>query len=122
MFNRIIVCKAASACSTSAEVGEAEEKLRTRFPRGYAEYVTRYGEGVLGGDFVRIYPPRRILAELEGWRARIDHYWFWRNVLTKDAATVRSSSVTQRRVTSWFFIRTALIGYWSCQARASPSL
>ncbi|KVO27686.1 hypothetical protein WL80_06100 [Burkholderia ubonensis] len=90
MFNRIIVRKAASACPTAADVSAAEEKLRTRFPKDYAEYITRFGEGVLGGDFVRIYPPRRILAELEDWRARIDQYWFWdegRSVLTKDAAS-----------------------------------
>ncbi|OMG75099.1 SMI1/KNR4 family protein [Burkholderia ubonensis] len=77
MFSRIIVRKAASACPAAADVSAAEEKLRTRFPKDYAEYITRFGEGVLGGDFVRIYPPRRILAELEDWRARIDQYWFW---------------------------------------------
>jgi hypothetical protein len=57
-------------------VEEASAKLQVTFPEGYREYVTTLGEGILG-DFVRIYPPWRVLAELDGWRDRIRHYWFW---------------------------------------------
>jgi hypothetical protein len=78
--------------SPPAEVDAAEAQLATRFPTGYREYVTRFGEGVLGGSYVRIYPPRRILSDennLAEWRQRIDEYWFWddgREVLRKEQA------------------------------------
>ncbi len=78
--------------SSPAEVDVAEAQLSIRFPTGYREYVTRFGEGVLGGSFVRIYPPRRILTgdnNLAEWRERIAEFWFWdegRDVLTKEQA------------------------------------
>ena len=73
--------------ATDAEVTKAEEQLWLKFPDGYREYVTTLGEGVLGGSFVRIYPPWRILRELDEWRARIKQYWFWdkgRKLLPKE--------------------------------------
>ena len=39
--------------------------------------MIRFGEGVLGGSFIRIYPPQRIVRDLAEWRARIAEYWFW---------------------------------------------
>jgi hypothetical protein len=69
-----------------AEVEALEERLWVKFPKGYAEYVTRLGEGVLGG-VVRIYPPWRIEKELDAWRRRVEKYWFWdkgREVLPKE--------------------------------------
>jgi len=65
--------------STADEFDAAEAQLGIAFPAGYREYVTGLGEGLLGG-FVRIYPPRRILAgsnNVHDWRRRIDRYWFW---------------------------------------------
>ena len=50
--------------ATAAEVDELSSRLWITFPSGYLEYVTRLGEGVLGGSFVRIYPPWRIEKEL----------------------------------------------------------
>ncbi len=78
--------------SAPAEVDEAEARLGIRFPRDYREYVTRFGEGILGGTYVRVYPPRRIIDgpdNLDEWRQRIDEYWFWDDgaaVLTKPKA------------------------------------
>lgn len=78
--------------TTSEEVDAAESQLGADFPSGYREYVTTLGEGVLGGCYIRIYPPRRILDGLNNqreWRDRIDVYWFWaagHDVLTKDKA------------------------------------
>lgn len=78
--------------SPGSEVDEAEAKLRIKFPSGYREYVTRFGEGILGGTYVRIYPPRRILTgsnNNEEWRNRISQYWFWddgKDKLTKAQA------------------------------------
>jgi hypothetical protein len=61
----------------SDEVASAEAALGISFPEGYREFVLKFGEGVLGGDFIRIYPPARIVRDLDGWRRRIDEYWFW---------------------------------------------
>lgn len=64
--------------SSSLEVDAAETALGSRFPQGYREYVTEYGEGVLGGVYIRIYPPHRILGgDMSQWRSRIAEYWFW---------------------------------------------
>lgn len=51
------------------DVVMAQEKLETRFPDGYREYVTALGEG-LYTDFVRVYPPRQILDEIAECRER----------------------------------------------------
>src|SRR4051794_17604853 len=71
------------------DVDSLESRLWIEFPDGYREYVTRLGEGVLGGSLVRIYPPWRVEKELRTWRRRIAKYWFWdegREVLPKDRA------------------------------------
>jgi hypothetical protein len=75
--------------ATLAEVDALASRLWITFPAGYREYVTRLGEGVLGGSFIRIYPPWRIEKELTEWRRRINKYWFWnegREVLPKERA------------------------------------
>ncbi len=77
MFDNVTVVGGPLVLSPSAEVDAAEAQLGTRFPTGYREYVTRFGEGVLGGSYIRIYPPRRILSganNLAEWRQRIDEY------------------------------------------------
>jgi hypothetical protein len=60
-----------------SHVQAVEQQLRARFPQGYLEYMNRFGEGVLGGSFIRVYPPQRVLNDLSEWRARIAEYWFW---------------------------------------------
>lgn len=60
------------------EIKFAEKNLGTHFPSGYQQYITTLGEGVLGGAFVRIYPPRKVVEELAQWRERIEEYWFWK--------------------------------------------
>ena len=75
--------------ATPADVDALEKDLWIAFPGGYREYVTKLGEGVLGGDFVRIYPPWRIAKELDDWRQRIKKHWFWdkgRAILPKQRA------------------------------------
>lgn len=90
MFEQITVDNRPLVLSSAAEVDAAEAHLGLRFPAGYREYVTRFGEGLLGGAFLRIYPPRRILSgpdSLTEWRQRITEYWFWddgRDILTKE--------------------------------------
>ena len=90
VFEKVTVLGGPLVLSPPAEVNAAEAQLGIHFPSGYREYVTQFGEGVLGGSYVRIYPPRRILSganNLAEWRRRIDQYWFWdggSNVLTKN--------------------------------------
>ena len=62
MFDNVTVVGGPLVLSSPAEVDAAEAQLGIRFPTGYREYVTRFGEGVLGGYYIRIYPPRRILS------------------------------------------------------------
>jgi hypothetical protein len=91
VFEKVTVVGAPLVLSPPAEVDAAEAQLGIRFPSGYREYVTQFGEGVLG-SYVRIYPPRRILSganNLIEWRRRIDQYWFWdgsSGTLTKEQA------------------------------------
>jgi hypothetical protein len=92
VFDNITVVGGPLVLSSPAEVDAAEAQLGIRFPTGYRQYVSRFGEGVLGGSYIRIYPPHRILSgvnNLAEWRQRIDKYWFWddgRDVLTKEQA------------------------------------
>lgn len=92
MFEEIKVIGGSLLRSETSEVDQAEVRLGVRFPTGYREYVTRFGDGVLGGSYIRIYPPQRILSgenNLDEWRQRIGEYWFWddgREVLTKEQA------------------------------------
>jgi hypothetical protein len=89
VYQSVTVVGGPLVLSLPAEVDAAEAHLGIRFPVGYREYVTRFGEGVLGGSYIRIYPPRRILTGMNNvaeWRQWIDEYWFWddgRDVLTK---------------------------------------
>ena len=74
--------------ATARDVDEMESRLWITFPAGYREYVTRLGEGEMGG-FVKIYPPWRIEKELADWRLRISKYWLWeegKDVLPKARA------------------------------------
>jgi hypothetical protein len=92
MFESVTVIGGPPVLATAAEVDAAEARLGLRFPNGYRDYVTRFGEGVLGGAFIRIYPPRRILNgpnSVTEWRRRIEEYWSWdegADVLTKEMA------------------------------------
>lgn len=88
MFENIRVIGGPLVLSSPAEVDAAEADLGMRFPTGYREYVTRFGEGILGGAYIRIYPPRRILDDLLEWRGRIGEYWLWDggDVFTKEQA------------------------------------
>lgn len=92
MFENVVVVGGPLVLSSLAEVDDAEAQLGIRFPLGYREFVTCFGEGVLGGTYIRFYPPRRILSgsnNVAEWRRRIDEYWFWddgRELLTKDQA------------------------------------
>jgi hypothetical protein len=75
--------------ATPADIDALESRLWITLPEGYRAYMTRLGEGMLGGSLVRIYPPWRIENELAEWRLRIKKYWFWdegRDVLPKERA------------------------------------
>ncbi|MEM9348200.1 MAG: hypothetical protein AAGB26_16450 [Planctomycetota bacterium] len=75
--------------ANDVEVDSLQDRFWITFPEGYREYVTRLGEGVLGGSLVRVYPPWRIEKELDPWRQRIDKFWLWdqaTEVLPKERA------------------------------------
>jgi len=88
-FEEIQIVGKPLVLATTAEVDALASRLWITLPSGYREYVTRLGEGTLGGSFVRIYPPWRIEKELAEWRRRINKYWFWddgRELLLKERA------------------------------------
>jgi hypothetical protein len=88
-INDIHVSGKALVLAKPAEVNALESQLWITIPDSYREYVTKLGEGVLGGSFVRVYPPWRILKEINEWRERIRKYWFWdkvRKLLPKERA------------------------------------
>src|SRR5262245_54138289 len=61
MFENITVVGGPLVLSTATDVDAAEAQLGMHFPTGYRQYVTRFGEGTLGGSYIRVYPPHRIL-------------------------------------------------------------
>ena len=84
---QVIGKKRVLAKAKDVEAFESERWLK--FPAGYREFITTLGEGVLGGTFVRVYPPWRIEKELDEWRQRINKFWFWdkgRKLLPKERA------------------------------------
>jgi hypothetical protein len=87
-LSKLKISGASLALASDKDIEEAESKLKVTFPPGYREYVTTLGEGALG-NFIRVYPPWRVLAELDSWRDRIRQYWFWdagSDVLTDEQA------------------------------------
>ncbi|MBV7555186.1 SMI1/KNR4 family protein [Pseudomonas sp. PDM28] len=80
MFENINVIGEPRVLSTDAEVDQAQHVLGSQFPTGYREYVTQFGEGILGGVYIRIYPPHQILHgenSQANWLERINQFWFW---------------------------------------------
>jgi len=73
--------------TTMEEIRYYERLLGVDFESDYKDYVLAYGNGVLGGTYIRIYLPERIWKTLIDWRARITEYWFWdegKDILTKE--------------------------------------
>ncbi len=70
------------------EVAEVKQLLGIKFPAGYKDFITKFGEGAMTD--IRIYPPHRILRGLNNfqeWRDRIKEYWFWDlNILSHEKA------------------------------------
>jgi hypothetical protein len=70
------------------EINALEANWWITFPKGYREYLTTLGEGVVS-NFIRIYSPWVIDKELVSWRQRIKKYWLWdagHKLLPKDRA------------------------------------
>ncbi|KQO34421.1 hypothetical protein ASF10_01510 [Flavobacterium sp. Leaf82] len=64
-----------------------EKTLNITFDEDYKEYVLKYGSGILGGTYIRIYLPETIILTIAEWKNRISEYWFWdegKEVLTKE--------------------------------------
>lgn len=69
------------------EILACEKTLNIVFDQDYKEYVLKYGSGILGGTYVRMYLPETIIMTNEDWKSRITEYWFWdegKEILTKE--------------------------------------
>lgn len=87
MLPDLIVLSAPEPVS-AAEVAQAAASLGIEWPRGYADFITATGEGTVS-TWVRVYPPDRIVAEVDEFRERLREYWRWDgtdSVVTKEAA------------------------------------
>ena len=87
-LNEIAEKVAATSLPNIDEVSTVERALGFSFPDGYGQFIKSLGAGHLG-CCLRVYVPGRVQQELQGWRERIDQYWFWdqgSNVLTKPQA------------------------------------
>src|SRR5262245_18084988 len=58
------------------DVASLEAEWWFSFPSGYREFMTRFGDGILG-SFIRIYTPSKIKRGADEWRDRINKHWFW---------------------------------------------
>jgi hypothetical protein len=88
-LNRIAVRGDKLSRASAKDLAKMEAELWVKLPSEYCDYVTTLGEGVLGGTFIRVYPPWRVLKEIADWRNRIRRYWFWdkgRKLLPKERA------------------------------------
>jgi hypothetical protein len=89
---KVKLLKGKLVLASAKQVDELESELKCCMPDGYREYVTTLGEGILGGTYIRIYPPWRIVGPVdtvEEWRERVREYWFWdkgKKILTKAQA------------------------------------
>lgn len=96
--------------ATEAEVDELDAVSGIELPPGYREYVTTLGEGCLS-DWVRIYPPWRILGGLlDEYRQLMAQYWFWDEgppVLTQSQAA-ESTPVGDTLDGDWLVFHPAL--------------
>jgi hypothetical protein len=75
--------------ATPEQVKAIEAAIGTKFPPGYAEFVTRFGDGSIS-NWVRVYPPDRVAEEALGHRERREEYYFWddgADVLTREQVT-----------------------------------
>jgi hypothetical protein len=73
--------------ATREDIELCEESLNIEFDDDYKTYVLSYGNGILGGTYIRIYLPERIVKTQTEWLNSIQEYWFWdegNTVLTKD--------------------------------------
>ncbi|MEK6494504.1 SMI1/KNR4 family protein [Myroides odoratimimus] len=69
------------------DINNCEQLLDFRFEEDYKTYILQYGVGILGGTYIRIYAPNRIVAERKEWLERVTQYYFWddgKDVLTKE--------------------------------------
>jgi hypothetical protein len=76
--------------ATDAEVDALEQHFACSFPPGYRTYITALGEGVLGGTFVRVYPPWRILTTYTQWRTLLAEHWYWEKDLPAQRAVAEA--------------------------------
>jgi hypothetical protein len=87
LFDDVYLVTPNRNAATQEQVTQAEQVLGTRFPSGYADFVTWFGEGSYCG-FVRVCLPGRIVADYRAeFQQRWGEYFFWdagRDVMPRD--------------------------------------
>lgn len=69
------------------DINNCEQLLNFCFEEDYKTYALQYGVGILGGTYIRIYMPMRIVQYRSEWLDRVSKYYFWedgKDVLTKE--------------------------------------
>lgn len=72
---------------TIEDINNCEQVLNVTFEEDYKAYILKYGTGILGGTYIRIYSPTRIIQNQTEWLERVTQYYFWeegKDILTKD--------------------------------------
>ncbi|MCS7472472.1 SMI1/KNR4 family protein [Myroides odoratimimus] len=49
------------------DINNCEQVLNFNFEEDYKTYILQYGVGVLGGTYIRIYAPNRMITERKEW-------------------------------------------------------
>ncbi len=72
---------------TTDELRACEQKIGHKFEQGYVDFITRFGGGIFGGCYVRLYLPTTIVQNHFETIKRYQEYYFWDNgsdVLNKE--------------------------------------
>ncbi len=75
-FENVKIIDSPLHLATPAEVGEAESRLKLRFPPGYREYVTLLGDGAFC-QYVRVWMPSVILTECKDYQTAWNKLFAW---------------------------------------------
>ncbi|MGL5275190.1 SMI1/KNR4 family protein [Myroides sp.] len=72
---------------TAEDINNCEQQLGFTFEEDYNTFMLQYGTGILGGTYIRIYSPTRIIKGQSEWLERVTQYYFWEDgedILTKE--------------------------------------
>lgn len=76
LFDEVHIVTPTLKTANKDAVANAAKALNVSFPVGYEEFVTRFGKGIFS-NWVRVYMPDRIVAEITEFRERWAEFYFW---------------------------------------------